>query len=304
MAQTKFKLSQSLIIKLKKFEDALEDYHEIKFFRQNENYCPYYKANLFYSEFEQKWSTDNKLTLAQNYEKTGHICCIKPIYNEVKKFKPIEKGRMLGEPLSLSFLFFLEIIQSSAVVGWIAQNTFLNRNNEEKFINRLIDGDPIAETILGRILTFYDNFVNLEVKMIHNKTKKEDKKDFLINELPALPSVPIPKTKNIKDDGAYIPKNDESFKTIWHFPWQLIVPPISWMDELKSADYPEMLEWNFFRKTSVKNAIFKSNEINPIEIKNLFFPYLEMNYSNIEAVIDKRIEKKEQADITIFYKFF
>lgn len=302
----KFSLSKDLITKLAKFQEAFENLHETIIFQKNSFYCSYYKTNLLYSEFEKKWYTENGTSFQENYRKTNHICCVKPIIDEVNKFKIPEKGRMLGEPISMSLLFLLEIIQSSVVATWIAHNNFLRRgsNEEDEFVKRLINGNGNAELILDRILSFYDNFVNLETNpKVIRKIPIISNKDYLISELPALPSVPFAKKKN--QDGGYNITDDDQYKTIWHYPWQLIIPPIDWTKKIRSLSFPEMSKWNLYRSITLKDDYFKTNTVfSASYIKDKYFPLLEMDIEFLEGIIDKRIEKNETVTISILYKFF
>lgn len=300
----KLQLTSTLARKLKKFQDAFQDYHEINFFSKNEIYCPYWKTNMFYSPSYFQWSCDNGKTFYENYRKTNHICIIKPLYEEIKR-TPEFSGRLLGvEPISISFMLILELIQTSAIFSYITQNTILGK--DESFLERLINNDDESQLILGRILKFYDNFVNEQalpknavVPYIENKPKNI--KDFLISELPALPIAPKAKKPNDDfDDGIYdITENRDS---IWHYPWHLIIPPISWTDKFISIKYPELFEWNFYRQTYVEDPIMK-NEFTSVDIINKFFPELEIDLKYIEGVVDQRLVKNDIAKITILYKF-
>lgn len=300
----KLQLASALAKKLKKFQDAFEDYHEIDFFSKNEVYCPYWKTNMFYSPTYFKWTCNNGKSFEQNYKKTNHICIIKPLYEEIKR-TPETNGRLLGvEPISISFMLILELIQSSAVFSYIANNTILAK--DESFLERLINNDDESQLILGRILKFYDNFVNVQalpknavVPAIENKPKNV--RDFLMSELPALPSVPKAKNpENDFDDGIY--DITENRDTLWHYPWHLIIPPLSWTDKFVSSKYPRLFEWSFLRQTYVQDPMMK-DEPTSENIMNKFFPFLEIDLRYIEAVVDQRIIKNDMAKITILFKF-
>lgn len=301
----KLQLASTLAKKLKKFQEAFEDYHEIDFFSKNEIYCPIWRTNMFYSPTGFKWTCDNGMNFNENYRKTNHICIIKPLYEEIKRTPEIN-GRLLGvEPISISFMLILELVQSSAVFAYIANNTLLAK--DESFLERLINNDDQSQLILDRLIRFYDNFVNLQALPKNTIKPRENKpktiKDFLISELPALPTVPKAKKPDDDDfnDGVY--DITENRDTLWHYPWHLIIPPLSWTDKFASSKYPKLFEWNFFRQTYVNHPKMKEENLTSLTIMNTFFPLLEIDLNYIEAVVDQRIIKNEKAKITILFKF-
>lgn len=300
----KLQLTSQLVVQLKKFEEALEDFHENDFFSKNNAYCDYWKTELFYSPLAYKWTCGNGKSMVENYRKTNHICCIKPLYQQIKDKSEI-KGRMLGvDPISTSFLLILELVQSSALVAYITQNKFLK--NDESFLQHLLNNDDTTNIILDRILTFYQEYLNIEANAKNNIKKNSEStklKDFLISELPALPSVPINniKDKKIFDDGGY--DLTENRDTYWHWPWKLIIPPLSWMDKFSSLKYPKLMEWNFLRQIYVKNdVLLDKNNLNVEFLLQYFFPFLDIDSSYVEAIVDQRSIKNNEAKITILFK--
>lgn len=299
----KFQLTSQLSKQMKKFEVALEDFHEKDFFSKNETYCPYWKTDLYYSPTMYKWTCGNGKSLVENYRKTNHICCVKVLYEQIRR-EMNTKGRILGvDPISISFLLILELVQSSALVAYITHNKFLR--NDESFLNHLLHNDDTTNIVLDRILTFYQEYINIQPNGPESDRSikvKPQSKDYLISELPALPSVEIPK-KDYKDfdDGAYDTRQNRD--SYWDLPWKLIIPPISWSDKLSSINHPKLFGWNFYRQLHVDNVILKNpDNISVTTILTNFFPFLNIDKDYIEGIVDQRLIKNNKATITILFK--